>query len=67
MSAHQNIQFILFSPSGEGYGTNNSDSFGSGNLYGAVTSVGTMTNTQNSSTTSFQSVPRTSSSLVRTD
>ena len=67
LSAHQNIQFILFSPSGEGYGTNNSDPFGSGNLYGAVTSVGTMTNTQNSSTTSFQSVPRTSSSLVRTD
>ncbi|WZZ69478.1 hypothetical protein YC2023_080848 [Brassica napus] len=52
---------------GEGYGTNNSDPFGSGNLYGAVTSVGTMTNTQNSSTTSFQSVPRTNSSLVRTD
>ncbi|KAL0725777.1 hypothetical protein Bca4012_040376 [Brassica carinata] len=48
---------------GEGYGTNNSDPFGSGNVYGAVASVGTMTNTQNTNTTSFQSVPRTSSSL----
>ncbi|CAN8240354.1 unnamed protein product [Cochlearia groenlandica] len=49
---------------GEGYGTNNSDSFGSGNLYGAVTSVGPMTNTHNSNTANFQSVSTTSSSLV---
>nr|AAG60059.1 p300/CBP acetyltransferase-related protein 2 [Arabidopsis thaliana] len=48
---------------GDGYGTNNSDPFGSGNLYGAVTSVGMMTNTQNANTASFQAVSRTSSSL----
>lgn len=55
---------MLFTATGEGYGTNNSDTFGSGNLYGGVTSVGMMTNSQNANTTSFQSVPRANSSLV---
>ncbi|KAF2309185.1 hypothetical protein GH714_001109 [Hevea brasiliensis] len=32
--------------SGEGYGINNAGSFGSGNFYGAVTSVGSMMNAQ---------------------
>ncbi|KAL0683784.1 hypothetical protein Bca4012_050632 [Brassica carinata] len=34
----------------EGYGTNNVDPFRSGNLYGAATSVGTLTDTQNTNT-----------------
>ncbi|WZZ34086.1 hypothetical protein YC2023_017487 [Brassica napus] len=37
----------------EGYGTNNVDPFHSGNLYGAATSVGTLTDTQNTNTASF--------------
>ncbi|KAJ4909080.1 Histone acetyltransferase HAC1 [Raphanus sativus] len=48
---------------GEGYGTNNVDPFHSGNLYGAATSVGTLTNTQNTNSASFQSVSGNSSSL----
>ncbi|CDY67482.1 BnaCnng55200D [Brassica napus] len=51
----------------EGYGTNNVDPFHSGNLYGAATSVGTLTDTQNTNTASFQSMSGNSSSLVRTD
>ncbi|CAH2067859.1 unnamed protein product [Thlaspi arvense] len=62
--SYDNLQRTGMQASGEGYGTNNSDPFGSGNLYGAVTSVGTMTNTQNTNSASFQSVPRTSSSLT---
>ncbi|KAG5410315.1 hypothetical protein IGI04_006634 [Brassica rapa subsp. trilocularis] len=52
---------------GEGYGTNNVDPFHSGNLYGAATSVGTLTNTQNTNTASFQSVSGNSSSLNNAD
>ncbi|CAG7893858.1 unnamed protein product [Brassica rapa] len=48
---------------GEGYGTNNVDPFHSGNLYGAATSVGTLTDTQNTNTASFQSMSGNSSSL----
>lgn len=58
---------MLFTLSGEGYGTNNVDPFHSGNLYGAATSVGTLTDTQNTNTASFQSMSGNSSSLVRTD
>ncbi|MFQ6659376.1 hypothetical protein Gotur_028296 [Gossypium turneri] len=32
---------------GDGYGMNNADTFGSGNVYGTVTSVGSMANSQN--------------------
>ncbi|MFQ6644230.1 hypothetical protein Gotur_017922, partial [Gossypium turneri] len=37
----------------DGYGMNNADSFGSGNLYGAVTSVGSVTNSQNLNSNQF--------------
>ncbi|KAH0852776.1 hypothetical protein HID58_093682 [Brassica napus] len=50
---------------GEGYGTNNVDPFHSGNLYGAATSVGTLTDTQNTNTASFQSMSGNSSSLFQ--
>ncbi|KAJ6336556.1 hypothetical protein OIU76_006438 [Salix suchowensis] len=49
---------------GDGYGMNNADSFGSGNIYGAVTSVGSIINAQNLSSASLQSMPKTNSSLV---
>ncbi|XVF74891.1 hypothetical protein PTKIN_Ptkin13bG0147000 [Pterospermum kingtungense] len=49
---------------GDGYGMNNADSFGSGNLYGAVTSVGSMTNSQNLNPVNMQSMSRTNSSLI---
>ncbi|CAN8233760.1 unnamed protein product [Cochlearia groenlandica] len=54
----------LFTASGEVFGTSNSDPFGSENMYGAVTSGGIMTNTQNTNTTNFQPGSRTSSSVV---
>ncbi|KHG19766.1 Histone acetyltransferase HAC1 -like protein [Gossypium arboreum] len=38
----------------DGYGMNNADSFGSGNLYGAVTSVGSVTNSQNLNSVNLQ-------------
>ncbi|CAH8355273.1 unnamed protein product [Eruca vesicaria subsp. sativa] len=47
----------------EGYVTNNADPFCSGNLYGATTSVGTLTNTQNTNTASFQSMSGNGSTL----
>jgi E1A/CREB-binding protein len=43
---------------------NNSDSFGSGNFYGAATSVGSMMNTQNLSSVSLPSISKTNSSLI---
>ncbi|XP_022714681.1 histone acetyltransferase HAC1-like isoform X2 [Durio zibethinus] len=49
---------------GDGYGMNHADSFGSGNLYGAVTSVGSVTNTQNLNPVNLQSISRTNSSLI---
>ncbi|XVE89201.1 hypothetical protein DITRI_Ditri19aG0131600 [Diplodiscus trichospermus] len=49
---------------GDGYGMNNVDSFGSGNLYGAVTSVGSVTNSQNLNPANLQSTSRTNSSLI---
>ncbi|XP_022724444.1 histone acetyltransferase HAC1-like [Durio zibethinus] len=49
---------------GDGYGMNSSDSFGSGNLYGAVTSVGSVTNSQNLNPVNLQSMSRTNSSLI---
>ncbi|XWS19184.1 hypothetical protein CRYUN_Cryun32bG0109800 [Craigia yunnanensis] len=49
---------------GDGYGMNNADSFGSGNLYGAVTSAGSMTNSQNLNSVNLQSMSRTNSSLI---
>ncbi|XWS20574.1 hypothetical protein CRYUN_Cryun31cG0113900 [Craigia yunnanensis] len=49
---------------GDGYGMNNADSFGSGNLYGAVTTVGSVTNSQNLNPVNLQSMSRTSSSLI---
>ncbi|XP_039017945.1 histone acetyltransferase HAC1-like [Hibiscus syriacus] len=48
----------------DGYGMNNTDSFGSGNSYGSTTSVGTMTNSQNSDPVNLQSMSRTNSSLI---
>ncbi|XP_010531959.1 PREDICTED: histone acetyltransferase HAC1-like [Tarenaya hassleriana] len=48
---------------GEGYGATNPDPFGSGNLYGAVTSAGTMTNAQNIITPNLHPVSRANSSL----
>ncbi|PPD90590.1 hypothetical protein GOBAR_DD12475 [Gossypium barbadense] len=48
----------------DGYGMNNADSFGSGNLYGAVTSVGSVTNSQNSNSVNLQSTSRTNTSLI---
>ncbi|KAH0852826.1 hypothetical protein HID58_093678 [Brassica napus] len=59
------LNFMLFTLSGEGYGTNNVDPFHSGNLYGAATSVGTLTDTQNTNTASFQSMSGNSSSLFQ--
>ena len=50
--------------SGDLYGMNNADSFGSGNLYGAVTSAGSMTNSQNLNSVNLQSMSRTNSSLI---
>ncbi|XWS16583.1 hypothetical protein CRYUN_Cryun34aG0101100 [Craigia yunnanensis] len=49
---------------GDGYGLNNADSFRSGNLYGAVTSVGSVTNSQNLNPVNLQSMSRTNSSLI---
>ncbi|GMI91942.1 histone acetyltransferase of the CBP family 12 [Hibiscus trionum] len=49
---------------GDGYGMNNTDSLGSGNLYGSATSVGYMTNSQNSDPVNLQSMSRTNSSLI---
>ncbi|KAL9370349.1 hypothetical protein Peur_041548 [Populus x canadensis] len=49
---------------GDGYGMSNADSFGSGNIYGAITSVGSMINAQNLSSASLQSMSKTNSSLV---
>ncbi|KAK8630096.1 hypothetical protein V6N13_078907 [Hibiscus sabdariffa] len=48
----------------DGYGMNNADSFGSGNLYGAATSVGSMTNSQNLNPVNLQSISRTNPSLI---
>ncbi|PPR89132.1 hypothetical protein GOBAR_AA31552 [Gossypium barbadense] len=47
-----------------GYGMNNADSFGSGNVYGTVTSVGSMANSQNFNPVNLQSMSRTNSSLT---
>ncbi|GKV26855.1 hypothetical protein SLEP1_g36076 [Rubroshorea leprosula] len=49
---------------GDGFGLTNADSFGSGNLYGTVTSAGSMTDTQNLNSVGLQSLPRTNS-LIR--
>ncbi|KFK43875.1 histone acetyltransferase [Arabis alpina] len=49
---------------GEGRITTNPDPFGSGNLQGAVTSIGTLKNAQNTNAASFQSVSRANSSLL---
>ncbi|XP_050289266.1 histone acetyltransferase HAC1 isoform X5 [Quercus robur] len=49
---------------GDGYGMSSSDSFGSGNFYGAATSVGSMMNTQNLSSVSLPSISKTNSSLI---
>ncbi|XVE91163.1 hypothetical protein DITRI_Ditri20bG0132300 [Diplodiscus trichospermus] len=49
---------------GDGYGMNNADSFGSGNLYGTVTSVGSVTNSQNLNPVNLQSMSTTNSSLI---
>ncbi|XWS11676.1 hypothetical protein CRYUN_Cryun37aG0019600 [Craigia yunnanensis] len=49
---------------GDGYGMNNADSFGSGNLYGAVTSVGSVTNSQNLNPVNLQSMSGTTASLI---
>ncbi|KAK6284779.1 hypothetical protein POUND7_003731 [Theobroma cacao] len=49
---------------GDGYGMSNADSFGSGNLYGTVTSVGSVTNSQNLNPVNLQSMSRTNSSLM---
>ncbi|KAF2312942.1 hypothetical protein GH714_000898 [Hevea brasiliensis] len=49
---------------GEGYGISNADSFGSGNFYGAITSVGSMMNVQNMASVSLPPVPKTNSPLV---
>ncbi|KAI5563570.1 hypothetical protein BDE02_14G000300 [Populus trichocarpa] len=49
---------------GDGYGMSNADSFGSGNIYGAITSVGSMIHAQNLSSASLQSMSKTNSSLV---
>ncbi|KAG4177806.1 hypothetical protein ERO13_A10G000900v2 [Gossypium hirsutum] len=49
---------------GHGYGMNNADSFGSGNVYGTVTSVGSMANSQNLNPVNLQSMSRTNSSLT---
>ncbi|KAE8689516.1 Histone acetyltransferase HAC12 [Hibiscus syriacus] len=48
----------------DGYGLTNADSFGSGNLYGAATSVGSVTHSQNLSPVNLQSMSRTNSSLT---
>ncbi|KAG2319822.1 hypothetical protein Bca52824_013035 [Brassica carinata] len=47
---------------GEGYRTTNTDTVGSENLHGSVTSIGMMTNAQNINAASFQSVSRANSS-----
>ena len=57
----QRKQFFV---SGDGYGMNNADSFGSGNLYGAVRSLGSVTNSQNLNPVNLQSMSRTNSSLI---
>ncbi|XVF26446.1 hypothetical protein REPUB_Repub14bG0017500 [Reevesia pubescens] len=49
---------------GDGYGMNNSDSFGSANLYGAVTSIGPVTSSQNLNPVNLQSMSITNSSLT---
>ncbi|KAG8638160.1 histone acetyltransferase HAC1 isoform X2 [Manihot esculenta] len=49
---------------GEGYGISNADSFGSGNFYNTVTSVGSMMNAQNLTSMSLRPMPKTNSSLV---
>ncbi|KAL1098812.1 hypothetical protein V6Z11_D05G122500 [Gossypium hirsutum] len=49
---------------GDGYGMNNADSFGSGNLYGSATSVGSITNSQNSDPVNLQPISRANSSLI---
>ncbi|OMO83300.1 Zinc finger, TAZ-type [Corchorus capsularis] len=49
---------------GDGYALNNADSFGSGNLYGTVTSVGSVTNSQNMNPVNLQSMSRSNSSLI---
>ncbi|KAE8655510.1 Histone acetyltransferase HAC12 [Hibiscus syriacus] len=48
----------------DGYGLNIADSFGSGNLYGVATSVGSVTHTQNLSPVNLQSISRTNSSIT---
>lgn len=47
---------------GDGYGLNSADSFGSGNFYGTVSSVGSMTNNLNP--VSLQPISKTSPSMV---
>ncbi|KAH9702050.1 Histone acetyltransferase HAC1 [Citrus sinensis] len=51
---------------GDGYGASNADSYGTGNFYGAVTPVGSMTNTPNMNSGSLQSMPiaKTSATLM---
>ncbi|XP_012087278.1 histone acetyltransferase HAC1 isoform X2 [Jatropha curcas] len=49
---------------GDGYGINNTDSLGSGNFYGAVTSVGLMMNSQSRTSVSMQPMQKTNSTMV---
>ncbi|XVF23249.1 hypothetical protein REPUB_Repub13aG0020200 [Reevesia pubescens] len=49
---------------GDGYGMNNAESFGSGSLYSPVTSVGSVTNSQNLNPVNLQSISRSNSSLI---
>ncbi|XP_022721383.1 histone acetyltransferase HAC1-like isoform X2 [Durio zibethinus] len=61
---HQSDQHQRPLMQGDGYGMNNADSFGSGNLYSAVTSVGSVTNSQILNPVNFQAISRTNSSLI---
>ncbi|KAJ4844492.1 hypothetical protein Tsubulata_006330 [Turnera subulata] len=49
---------------GDSYGTGNADSLGSGNIYGAVTPMGSMMNAQSLSSMSMQSMPKSNSTMV---
>ena len=55
-----NNQFFL---TGDGYGMNTTDSFGSENLYGPATSVGSMVTAHNLNSANFPSMSKTSSSF----
>ncbi|EEF48691.1 transcription cofactor, putative [Ricinus communis] len=49
---------------GDGYGMSNADTFGSGNFYGALTSVGSVMNSQNMTSVNLQPMSKSNSSLV---